>query len=204
MQKAPPAPGGLSYDLSEGLCVINWEGVEAGERVAEGKVEGYNVYRQRKGKRIPILPTNATPLTEPGFNDRTLGYGTTYCYTIAILYSIRGMPVEGLRSDEICVTPEDIYPPRQPQGLFVITGRGYIKLVWDPNTDRDLGGYNIYRRKSSGEAWKRINDKPVRLPTYTDEDVTPGELNAYRVTAVDNAEKPNESHPSEEVTDFAL
>jgi hypothetical protein len=204
MRKAPPAPTGLSFALTEGLCSLDWDGVEAGERIKEGVVEGYNVYRKRKEDKIPILPVNATLLEKPVFEDRSLAYGTTYCYTIATLYSTKGESIEGLRSKEICLTPQDVYTPGAPEGLFAITGRGFIRLVWDPNTDRDLQGYNIYRRESVQEEWRKINKQPVRDETYTDEKVTPEKLYYYRITAVDNAEKPNESYPSEEISDFAL
>jgi len=73
-------------------------------------------------------------------------------------------------------------------------------LVWDPNTESDLKGYNIYIGTQPG-----IYDSP-NSPTFVDkafnstsiENLQEGETYYFAITAVDISG--NESGPSEEIT----
>ena len=86
-----------------------------------------------------------------------------------------------------------------PSGLqAVFSGPGqrpFIDLVWAPDTDVDLAGYNVYRREEGTEPVK-LNTEPVKTPAYRDSNVVAGEHYLYSVSAVDV--RGNESARSEE------
>jgi fibronectin type 3 domain-containing protein len=96
------------------------------------------------------------------------------------------------------VFAHDVFPPAVPTGLqAVASGPGqqpFIDLIWAPDTESDLAGYNIYRSEN-GEAWSKINAQPVHTPAYRDTTAQPGHTYSYMVSAVDL--RGNESARSE-------
>jgi hypothetical protein len=203
-EKVPPAPGHLSCTLSKDLCVLSWEPPRLEEGGEVQGLEGYDIFRRQEGSPYPNTPLNAKPVTGTRFEDRTLLYGEAYCYTVAALVSGRTGPVQGSAAQESCLSFRDIYPPEPPTAVSSISGRGSIRLVWEEKPGSDVAGYNIYRKAASEKDWVKINEKPVEEATFTDTDVKSGIRYEYRITALDSAEPPNESTPSDVVSDFAL
>jgi hypothetical protein len=123
----------------------------------------------------------------------------------------RFVTVDGLKlearseaSAAVTFTLKDVFPPAVPQGLvvagFPVEGKEglSVDLVWQPDTDRDLAGYNVYRQTvaadgSAGPAVK-LDVKLVALPGFRDESAVRGVGYRYTVTAVDG--KGNESAAS--------
>jgi fibronectin type 3 domain-containing protein len=89
-----------------------------------------------------------------------------------------------------------------PSGLqAVFSGVGqspFVDLVWSPNTEADLAGYNIFRHEA-GEQPARLNSEPVKAPAFRDPNVQPGKKYFYSVSAVD--ERNNQSPRSEEASE---
>jgi chitodextrinase len=56
----------------------------------------------------------------------------------------------------------------------------------------DLKGYRVYRADGAGP-YRIVNETPLEAARYRDEKVVPGTRYSYRVTAVDNSERGNES-----------
>lgn len=81
-------------------------------------------------------------------------------------------------------------PPDPPQNLT-------IDLAWDPNSEPDLAGYNIYRSDTSGSGYLRLNSNLIPDPFYVDDTVVAGQTYYYVVTAVNLSAL--ESGPSNEV-----
>jgi fibronectin type 3 domain-containing protein len=110
--------------------------------------------------------------------------------------------VEGEDTPEVKVFANDVFPPAVPTGLqAVFSGPGqqpFVDLVWTPDTDADLAGYNVYRRES-GESVVKLNSEPVRTPAFRDTQVASGKSYFYSVSAVD--QHGNESARSEEATE---
>jgi hypothetical protein len=156
------------------------------------------------------LRTSANEInaSDPGGTlDRTAQRGQTYTYRAQRLRTVtlKGHTLE-LRSDPsslITVSLSDAFPPATPTGLAAIPSNNgttpTIDLSWQPNTDPDLAGYNVYRRVNG--TFERITSTATPGPAFTDTTVTPGTAYAYRITAVDNTG--NESKPSTEVTETA-
>jgi fibronectin type 3 domain-containing protein len=74
----------------------------------------------------------------------------------------------------------------------------FVDLTWAPNTEPDLAGYNVYRRESNG-APNKVNDQPVKTPTYRDSAVVTPKTYSFAVSAVDA--RGNESPRSDEATE---
>jgi stringent starvation protein B len=160
------------------------------------------------------------------FEDRTIEWQKTYDYRITgvtelllppgngpcprALSQEGGAPsseciiatVEGDDSPPQRVLTNDVYPPAVPTGLeAVFSGPGqppFVDLVWAPNTDADLAGYNVYRREPGGQA-VRINKELIKAPAFRDSDVSAGKTYLYAVSAVDA--RGNESGRSEEASE---
>ncbi|MDR3184543.1 MAG: hypothetical protein LBT49_03960 [Prevotellaceae bacterium] len=82
----------------------------------------------------------------------------------------------------------DSIPPRAPSGF---TGRidstGKVWLSWNPNNEKDLDGYRIYRSNRPGFEFLLITPAVVKQPFYTDS-VTLNTLTQqvyYRLRAID-------------------
>jgi len=109
---------------------------------------------------------------------------------------------EGDDSSPQKVFSKDIYPPAVPTGLqAVYSGPGqtpFVDLLWAPDSDADLAGYNIYRRENGGQSAK-INTDLVKTPAFRDTAVTPGKTYLYSVSAAD--ERGNESPRSDETSE---
>ncbi|HEY2930789.1 MAG TPA: hypothetical protein VGK99_03515 [Acidobacteriota bacterium] len=73
-----------------------------------------------------------------------------------------------------------------------------VKLAWDPNTEPDLAGYNVYRSQTSGSGYSRLNGGLVLTPSYNDAAAGSGQTYFYVVTAVNALA--SESGFSNEVT----
>lgn len=175
----------------------------------------YRVYRERAADPLElpdaaasaapwqaVLPVAAAPaavaaltFTEPiVFDERQV------CYTVR---TVRGA-VEGNASDPVCVTPVDVFPPAPPSGLSVVAAEGQITLVWQPNSEADLGGYIVLRREAGSATLLPLMESPIGDARYVDRQVKTGVEYVYAVVAVDDrVPLPNMSLPSAEASDTA-
>jgi fibronectin type 3 domain-containing protein len=112
------------------------------------------------------------------------------------------LQVEGEDTPTVTVFAHDVFPPAVPSGLqAVFSGVGqapFVDLVWAPDTEADLAGYNIFRHQEGGQPVK-INSELVKVPNYRDGEVRSGKTYFYSVSAVDV--RGNESAKSEEANE---
>ncbi len=157
----------------------------------------YNVYRAASDGPVPEFPLNPEPVQGNEYLDDEVETGSRYRYVV------RGVLADGavFRESEAGspreVLAEDRFAPSDPEGLVAVQEGPAVRLFWDPNSERDLGGYRVYRRVDAGP-WIRLEPDRVEQPLYLDLEVEAGTRYAYRVTAVDRILPPNESLPSEE------
>ncbi len=104
----------------------------------------------------------------------------------------------GLRSQAVCVIPQDTFAPATPEDLRVVSGEESTNLSWLPVSASDLLGYHVYRAGPDG-VFHRLTELPVPEADFRDSDRGEGTGYRYRVTAVDTAEPANESAPTEAV-----
>ncbi|GAB4514858.1 MAG: hypothetical protein Tsb004_23330 [Allomuricauda sp.] len=96
------------------------------------------------------------------------------------------------------VQPVDSIPPAQPKGLTgAVDSLGIVTLSWEPNTDKDILGYRIFKGNNRNEEYSQITISPHEGTTYYDS-VAVKNLNSkvyYQLIAVD--QRFNMSEPSE-------
>jgi len=170
---------------------LSWEPLEG--------ASGYNVYRRGEDESFSTKPLNNEPLLETHFTDLSVENEKKYIYSVRTLRRVVKTEVEGKGSQEVAVTPTDMIPPGSPVGLVAIPLKNGVELSWRKNTEADLLGYHVYRRKSGEQDFKRLTETPLTKESYLDTEVELGQDYEYAVTAVDTSVRKNESPRSEEI-----
>lgn len=154
--------------------------------------------RRRLGdaKDYPDLSLNAEPLAVPSFEDRTAVFGARSCYVVEAVLSPPGS-ISSLPSEEVCITPEDRFPPEAPSGLVAVPSGEAVLLSWREVEAKDRKGYRVYRGASPEGPFEFLGE--VTETRFADETMGAGESYFYFVTAIDDAPGTNESARSEVV-----
>jgi hypothetical protein len=187
-----PAPSRLQAEPTADGVRLVWKGPPS-----EGP-HSYNVYRSALEGPPAEIPLNSQPLDVTEYLDSTVTVGERYLYTVRVALADSPPYREGESSTPLETLAEDRFPPEAPEGLIAVQEASAVRLFWNPNRERDLAGYRVYRSRD-GKDWLPIGPDPVEKSDYLDEDVGVGEILAYRVTAIDKADPPNESPLSESV-----
>ena len=148
-------------------------------------------------------PLNAKPLTAQTHSNPGAVAGKEQCFVVRSVAKVGDATIESDPSNPICVTPADTFPPVAPKGLAAVSGSGVVNLIWDPNTDADLGGYLILRGEAPGDTLQPLTPEPIKETRYADRAVTPGTAYVYAIVAVDRATPPNRSALSNKVQETA-
>jgi hypothetical protein len=144
-------------------------------------------------------PINQAGLAATSTTDQ-VAMGRQHCYNVR---AARGALLSA-PSPRTCIMPVDIFPPSSPTGLAAVPSEGGISLIWEPNSERDLGGYLILRREAGDATLRQLTTTPVAEARYRDTDVQPGKRYIYSVVAVDGQlPLPNVSAESERVEETA-
>jgi len=182
----PGKPREVSFAAGDRSVSLDWN------EPADGPVpEGYMVYRAREGGVYKLALQ--MPVPESEYFDAGLKNGVKYRYTIRAVRSAGTYLVEGPASDPVETVPLDTTPPAVPLGVGAFDISDGVKIIWWPNEDTDIAGYNIYR--SRGGNIEKLNDGPVVTPVYMDKSALRRKSYRYTVTAVDD--DGNESRHSE-------
>jgi hypothetical protein len=209
-----PAPADFKVQVTGDGVVLSWASTSSDANLHRF----FRIYRRQEGStsdlvagELPVDP-GATQFVDHGFE-----WGKTYYYRTTVVSEVAGgmhpcgnlshdcatvYQVEGEDTPTVKIFTEDVFPPALPSSLqAVYSGEGqkaFVDLVWAPNTEQDLTGYNVYRREEGGTATK-LNSEPVKPPAYRDTAVQSGKKYLYSVTAVDL--RGNESGRSEEASE---
>jgi len=171
------------------------------------------IYRREQGKQADSRINDANlsdcsqaqPVAE--LLDQTFEWEKRYDYRATLVTVVSGpgnseVEVEGEDTPTVSVFAHDIFPPAPPTGLqavFSSVGQApFVDLVWSPDTEADLAGYNIFRHEEGAEPVK-LNSLPEKAPAFRDSSVQSGKKYFYSVSAVD--ERNNESAKSEEASE---
>ena len=103
----------------------------------------------------------------------------------------------GPMSTEACVTPVDTFPPVPPSDLRLFWRSEQTDLSWRESATVDVLGYHVYRTGPDGVGFQRLTSTIIEQMSYTDANRDPEGRYRYAVTAVDGADPPNESLPSD-------
>jgi len=206
---APAPPSDFQALLTAEGVTLSWTGTPHVE--APHIRHLYRVYRRDVGTNsdavVAELPygTLRTYLVL----DHTFQWERTYLYraTVVSLIHLDGKPetqFEGADASPVKIVALDVFPPGVPKGLqAAFSGVGqqpFIDLIWAPDADADLAGYNVYRREEGGQS-RKLNPSPVKTPAFRDPSVTAGHTYFYSITAVDT--HGNESEHSNEESEKA-
>lgn len=191
----PPSPTDLTLTFDDKALKLAWT---APAPVEGGKPSLFNVYTS-----TGTQPVNTTPLTTPAFDRAGLEFGKEECFVVRTVQQHGAVQVESVASPPQCVTPVDRFPPIAPKGLVAVASAGAINLIWEANTDADLGGYLVLRGEAPGDTLQPVTTTPIQETTYRDTTVTPGVRYVYAIVAVDRASPANVSAQSVRVEETA-
>jgi hypothetical protein len=201
-----PHPADFKATVTADGIVLKWEAVPEPPSAPELQYR-YRVYRREEGGTVDTLVGELPLNAPPELIDRNFEWEKTYEYRANVVTAITQpdkpeIEVEGDDTPPLKVFAHDVFPPTVPTGLqAVYSGEGqqpFIDLIWAPDTDADLAGYNVYRREENGQPTK-INSALVKTPSYRDSNVQSGKKYFYSVSAVDV--RGNESARSEEASE---
>ncbi len=200
-----PAPADFQAELTADGVRLSWKTVSAPS--IPGVRFAVRIYRRETLSNIDSVAGEA-PVTAGAtttFLDRNFEWEKTYAYRANVVtfaaQENSTSAVEGDDTPPITVVAHDVFPPAHPSGLqAVFSGPGqkpFIDLVWTPNTESDLAGYNVYRHEQGNPL--KLNSELVKAPAFRDDGVLPGHTYSYSISAVDL--RGNESRQSEEASE---
>ncbi|MDD2402559.1 MAG: fibronectin type III domain-containing protein, partial [Clostridia bacterium] len=97
--------------------------------------------------------------------------------------SVKAIDTEGNESESFIKAYQlNLDPPSVPN-VTAIPGGWKVQLTWTASPEDDLAGYRIYRKTSSEDTYRRINQ--TKQTSYTDEQLSPALNYYYKVQAVD-------------------
>jgi hypothetical protein len=209
---APVLPAkGLHSELDVRGVYLIWE--EESESRSSSLKFDYRMYRREKGssKQVAVPYQRAVVHTTEGERwsgvDTAIEWEKTYLYSVTPVtrvYSQEGRliaEIEGGDSEPLEVVTHDVFAPAVPERLLPVvghvSGKKFVDLLWTPNTEKDISGYNVYRREENGQS-ARINPVPITTVSFQDVSVSTGHQYLYSISAVDV--RGNESARSAETT----
>jgi hypothetical protein len=196
---APAPPSDFQAQVTADGVVLSWKETPTG-----GANHFYRVYRRAEGSTTDVVAGEA-PWGSVQLIDHNFEWEKTYSYrgTVVTVIHVEGKPDSEFESADTPATKvfaHDVFPPAVPVGLqAVFSGVGqqpFIDLIWAPDTDADLAGYDVYRREEGSEP-RKISS--VTAPVFRDLNVVTGHTYSYSVSAVDV--RKNESARSEETSE---
>ena len=183
--KVPDAPTNLTGDMnSDGSITITWNAPE------NDTVTGYEILRRQPQENEPQMLTHVA---------NTGNANTTYTDTDTDLpnytlyeYRVKAINSSGTGPQSNYVNVERTLPlPPAPTNLNAsINDDGHVVLSWTAPDDDSITGYHIMRRMPRQNEDTLLIHEPdtgSTATTYTDDDVTAGELYVYRVKAINEA-----------------
>ncbi len=197
-----PPPAEFHAELTGDGVQLRWAPVSPAS--IEGVHFGCRIFRREQGSVKDALAGEVAVGndSQSDFLDRGFEWEKTYAYRATIVTFVDDRSVEGDDTPAITIVAHDVFPPAAPTALqAVFSGPGqkhFVDLIWHPNLEADLAGYNVYRHEQ-GAAPARINSDLVKAPAFRDENVDSGHQYRYSITAVDLRQ--NESAPSEEANE---
>jgi hypothetical protein len=200
----PPPPSRTAIEYDETRVRMSWTPVAGPAENAAGLLPSrslglatprlsYHVYdvspedatdRDRPASVRGPRRLTGTPISEAWYEDRTLRWGATQCYTVRTVAAIGDLALESDAPQPTCVTLKDTFPPAPPRDLRAVATERAISLIWEPGAEADLAGYVVMRATPPRLTFDPITPAPIRETTFNDA-VPPGTRYVYAVRAID-------------------
>jgi hypothetical protein len=209
-----PAPSEFHAQLTTQGVVLSWNKISTGVQASDLQYF-YRIYRRQDKAQDVVIAS--LPIDTTQYVDRSFEWEKTYQYRLDVVTVVNGqqaehcgesapaekcaasVSVEGEDTPEAEVIAHDVFPPAAPSGLQAVFSENgpqkFIDLVWSPNSETDLAGYNVFRHEEGAEA-VQINPQLVKTPAYRDLNVQAGRKYFYSISAVDG--RGNQSGKSQE------
>jgi hypothetical protein len=135
------------------------------------------------------VPAEAATIAETKYEDNRYPEGKEVTYRVTAARRVEGNLVMGVGPEETTLVVRDKTPPAVPTGLDVREADTGAFLVWEPNGERDLAGYRVYRSERQDGGFKPVGPAVITGNGFLDTAYRSGFY--YAVAAVD--ESRNES-----------
>ncbi|MBS1817425.1 MAG: hypothetical protein JSU08_05830 [Acidobacteria bacterium] len=188
----PAAPGALQVAYDEKAITVSWPAVAATDTTPIS----YAVYTPG----TPPAPLTPQPIGELTFADKAIEWEQERCYEVRAVQTVDRVRIESAPSPARCVTLHDTFAPTAPDGLVSVASEGAVSLIWNANTERDLGGYIVLRAIAPATELTPVTPAPIPDTNFRDT-VAAGARVTYAVQAVDKAG--NTSVPSATISETA-
>jgi hypothetical protein len=195
----PAPPQEVQSAIHEDRIEIHWkEPAKNIDNSSPAKVTGYNIYRRKEGEFFSRL--NSSLIKENKYSDKTFLFGEVYHYLVRASSTESSPFWESADSVTTEVFAEDIFAPAPPSGLISILGEDFVSLSWDISKEKDLLGYNIWRREENKEEYVLLTLQPIQENIYNDYAIEKNKRYHYAITAKDingNESKMSETRSEE-------
>jgi hypothetical protein len=186
----------LSAAASADGVVLKWKPADAEViRIHRVLVVDPKAKKPSQTSGSPAPPEQTLEVNRPdrgGALDRDAALDNVYRYTVERVRKFtlesHSFEVTSALSSQITVNARDVFPPRTPVGLQAVADpeAKAIDLSWSPDTERDIGGYIVYRREAGSSANPvRVSPPGLVAPSFRDASSLPGHSYAYSVSAID-------------------
>jgi parallel beta-helix repeat protein len=182
---APDAPKGLVAEATSGSTIdLTWAAN------TEKDLMGYQIYMNDTGTGPAGLYhiINITINKKTSYTVDALVEETAYYFKLQAFDEVPNIsPFSKLAN----ATTPDTTPPVTPTGLKVInTTYDFIMLTWDPNPEKDVIGYRLFRYDSKVNTAKKFEPSGglIKETQFKDTGLNDNTIYYYRLLALDDAE----------------
>ena len=190
-------PAGIKATVFKDRIEITWNPPEKNiDQSSPPRFKGYNIYRLDAGGLGHRL--NSQLVKERKYSDKDFLLGEVYRYFLRAVVSDSPPLSESDDSEVIAVLAKDTFAPAVPSGLVSIAAEDFISISWDPNLEKDLGGYRVWRKMEGEDEDILLTPLPIQENAFNDTNVEKNKRYYYAVTAQDKSG--NESPKSERVS----
>ncbi len=200
----PPAAVQTAAVKSEDRSLeISWDftpRLRNGEELMD--LTGFNIYRRLEGEAFGFFPLNPEVIPQSPYRDGLLVNGKKYEYEVRAVRNFNGTLIEGASSPVASGIPEKRTTPSAPTGLVGVIrneeGKKGVELRWNINPEPDVAGYDLYRQEKDSDEVVKVNSQLISEPYYFDASADPQKSYIYRLKAVDQSARRNQSEFSQE------
>ena len=181
----PPVPEFVGLTADTGLFVIRWQRVKAND------LRGYVVMRSVADEdNSDNIFVPASEIIDTNYFAEPISPNVRAPF-VYVVRSVDTLLNYSLYSKEVIGQLPDVTPPVAPLVKSVEEEGEELRIAWAENVEKDLKGYNIYKRLEGDTTdFEKLNGMmvPADIAAYTDREVERGQSYEYYVEAVDFAD----------------